>query len=67
MDKVDFKKMWQIFLIQNGLTNQQVANEFGLTPQSLGRKINQGTIKAVELASILEKYGYTMKFVKVGE
>jgi hypothetical protein len=61
---MDLKKEWQIFLINAGITGADVARALGESPQNINRKINTGTIKAAELAEILEKYGYTLAIVK---
>ena len=64
MDKKEFKKMWQKFLIDTENTNAAIAEVEGCTPQTLGRKINDGTIRLLEAASIFEKYGYRLELVK---
>lgn len=61
---MDLKKEWQIFLINAGITGADVARDLGESPQNINRKISTGTIKAVELAGILEKYGYMLKIIK---
>ena len=64
MDKKGLKKMWQIFLIEQELDTKTVAEQLGSFPQALGRKINSGSIKFLELANILEKYGYEISIRK---
>jgi hypothetical protein len=64
---MDLKKEWQVFLINAGITGADVARALGESPQNINRKIGTGTIKAVELAAILEKYGYTLKIVKADQ
>lgn len=64
MDKMDLKKMWQLFLIDAGTNNKLIAEVVDSSPQVLGRKINSGTIKLLEFADILEKYGYQLKIEK---
>lgn len=41
-----------------------VAADIGTTPQNFGKKINNGTIRFLELANIFEKYGYHLELVK---
>lgn len=64
MDKKDLKKMWQLFLIDSGTSNKLISTKINSSPQVLGRKINSGTIKLLEFADILEKYGYQLKIEK---
>ena len=64
MDKKEFKKMWQKFLIDTEKTNAAIAEEEGCTPQTLGRKINDGTIRLLEIANIFERHGYRLELVK---
>lgn len=61
---MDLKKEWQLFLINAGISGADVARDLGESPQNINRKISTGTIKAVELAAILEKYGHDLKIVK---
>ena len=64
MEKKDLKKMWQFFLVENNTDTKTVAEKIGIFPQSLGRKINSGALKVLELAKILELYGYRLELVK---
>ena len=48
-------------------TEKQIAQDTGQTSQNLNQKINNGTIKYIELLSILEKYGYTLQLIKIKE
>ena len=64
IDKLDLKKEWQIFLLDTNLNNTIIAGGLGTSPQVLGRKINSGSIKFLELANILEKYGYEISIRK---
>ena len=64
MEKKDLKKMWQLFLVENNTDTKTVAEKMGIFPQSLGRKINSGALKVLELAKVLELYGYRLELVK---
>lgn len=64
MDKKDLKRMWGIFLAENETTTKDVAEQLGIFPQALGRKINNGSIKYLELVNIFEKYGYQFSLKK---
>ena len=63
--KNKLKKQYKSFLVDTGKTEKQLASELNTTNQNLNQKINNGTIKYIELLSILEKYGYTLKLVKL--
>lgn len=64
MDKKDLKKLWQLFLLESDTDTKKVAEKLGIFPQSLGRKINSGTLRVLELAQVLELYGYQLKIEK---
>lgn len=64
MNKKELKKLWEIFLINNETTAMAVAEKIGTTPQGLGRKINSGSIRFIELCNIVESYGYEFKLVE---
>lgn len=66
MLKEDLQKDWRKWLIDLGKSETELAKENNIFPQNLNRKINSGSIKYLELASILEHYGYTLKIVKEG-
>ena len=57
MNKKELKKQWSNFLIDNELTNVDIAESIGVTKQALGQKINNGSIRYIDLANIVEKYG----------
>lgn len=61
------KKQYKSFLVDIQKTEKQIAQDTGQTSQNLNQKINNGTIKYIELLSILEKYGYTLQLVKIKE
>lgn len=67
MDKVRLKNFWQLFLLLSGKTTTEIACDTKQSQQNLSQKINNGTIKYIELLSILEKYGYTLQLVKIKE
>lgn len=64
MDKKTFKKQWSNFLIDTGLKNVDIANEIGITKQSLGQKINNCSIRYIDLANIVERHGYSIDIHK---
>lgn len=64
MDKKTFKKQWTNFLIDAELKNVDIAKAVGITKQSLGKKINNCSIRYIDLANIVEKYGYSIDIHK---
>lgn len=64
MDNEKLKNLWLAFLSDVGKTEMQLSREIKTPQQNINRKINSGTIKFLELANILEKYGYTLKITK---
>ena len=64
MDKKELKKQWTNFLIDNDLTNVDIAKQLGVTKQTMRKKINNGSIRYIELANIVEKYGYSVDIHK---
>lgn len=65
--KNKLKKQYKSFLVDTGKTEKQLASELNTTNQNLNQKINNGTIKYIELLSILEKYGYTLQLKKLNK
>ena len=61
MTEKDFKRLWKNFLFDIEKNNAMVASDIGTTPQNFGKKINNGTIRFLELANIFEKYGMCSK------
>lgn len=61
---MDVKKEWQHWLIELGKSGADVAREVGQSPANLNKKINARSIRASELADILEQYGYTLQIVR---
>ena len=51
-------------MLDTNLNNKIIAGGLGTSPQVLGRKINSGSIKFLDLANILEKYGYELSIRK---
>lgn len=64
MDKELFIKDWKKFLIDIGKNEKEIAEANNQKQQNLNRKIKEGTIKYLELAEIVEKYGYSVKIHK---
>lgn len=64
MDKKELKKQWTNFLIDNDLTNVDIAKQLGVTRQTMSKKINNGSIRYIDLANIVEKYGYSVDIHK---
>ena len=64
MDKKELKKQWTNFLIDNDLTNVDIAKQLGVTKQTMSKKINNGSIRYIDLAKIVEKYGYSIDIHK---
>ncbi|MDO4921777.1 MAG: hypothetical protein Q4E64_08130 [Phascolarctobacterium sp.] len=64
MNKEEFKKEWQHFLVDIGKVEKEVAEDVGQFQQNLNKKINSGSIKYIELSDIVEKYGYSIKIHK---
>ena len=64
MDKKQLKKDWLNFLIDINKNGTDIAKDIGTTQQNLNQKINNGSIKYIELSAIVEKYGYSVKIHK---
>ena len=64
MDNKEFIKEWKRFLLEIGRSETQLSKEIGQTQQVLNRKIKNASIRYVELADIVEKYGYSIKIHK---
>lgn len=64
MDKKDLKKMWGAWLLDIEENTTSIAAKHDQSQQNLSRKINEGTIKYLELANIVEEYGYTISIHK---
>lgn len=64
MDKKELKKQWTNFLIDNDLTNVDIAKQLGVTRQTMSKKVNTGSIRYIDLANIVEKYGYSVDIHK---
>lgn len=64
MTEKDFKKMWDNWLTDIDLHTADIAVQIGDKPPNLQKKIRQQTIRYVELANIVEKYGYSIEIHK---
>lgn len=64
---MDIKKEWQHFLIDIEKSGAEVAADIGQTAPNLNKKIRTGSIRAVELADIVERYGYRLAIIKAAE
>lgn len=61
---MDLKKEWKLWLVETNQSGAGVARDIGQSSANLNKKIANDSIRAVELANILEHYGYTLKIVK---
>lgn len=66
-NKKRVKNLWNIFLIISEKTTKEIAIDTNQTQQNLSQKINNGTIRFIELLTILEKYGYTLQLKKLNK
>ena len=66
-NKKRVKSLWSVFFIFSGKTTSEIATDTNQSQQNLSQKINNGSIKFIELLTILEKYGYTLQLKKVGK
>lgn len=64
MDKTELRKIWASFLIENDITNVDIAKKIGVTRSAISQRINNGTIKFLDFANILDSYGYTIEIRK---
>lgn len=64
MDKDTFKKEWQHFLIDIGMSEAELSKAIKAHAPNINRKISQGTIKYLELSEIVEKYSYNIHIRK---
>lgn len=60
----DFGKQWKKLLIDIEKSETDVAQDLGVSQSNLNRKMRSGSIKAVELAEILDRYGYVLEIRK---
>lgn len=67
MDKTTFHKDWRRFLLEIERSENQIAKEIGQTQQGLNRKIQNASIRYIELSEIVEKYGYSISIHKKDE
>lgn len=66
IEKDFFGKQWKKLLIDIDKTETDVAKDLGVSQSNLNRKMRSGSIKAVELAEILDRYGYALEIRKKG-
>lgn len=66
-NKKRVKNLWNVFLIISEKTTKEIAIDTNQTQQNLSQKINNGTIRFIELLTILEKYGYTLQLKKLNK
>ena len=64
MDEKELKKLWAAFLVDTDNTLKSISDDLGTSPQNLGKKINNGSIRFIELCNIVERYGYKFEMVK---
>lgn len=64
MNKKELKKMWEMWLLDIEENTTSIATKHNQSQQNLSRKINEGTIKYLELSNIVEEYGYTITIHK---
>lgn len=64
MEKEQFIKEWRKLLIDIGVSEAQLAKEVGQSPANLNKKIVNGSIRFIELANILEHFGYKITITK---
>lgn len=64
MEKEKFKKDLRKLFIESGTTERQVALKLGIAQQNLNRKINSGTVRAIEFLDILDMLGYEIEIKK---
>ena len=62
MDKEEFVKQWRKWLVDIGISEAELARTIGQSPANLNKKIANGTIRFLELAEILSKFGYKVEF-----
>lgn len=64
MTTEQFKKDLRKLFIEAGTTERQVALKLGIAQQNLNRKINSGTVRAIEFLDILDMLGYEIEIKK---
>ena len=64
MTSEQFKKDLRKLFIEAGTTERQVALKLGIAQQNLNRKINSGTVRAIEFLDILDMLGYEIEIKK---
>lgn len=64
MTKDEFKKMWKKWLVEIGRSETELCKEQGLVQQTFNAKTRNATIKYIDLATIVEQYGYSIEIHK---
>lgn len=64
MTPKDFEKMWANWLIDIDKTGTDIAKDIGTSQQNLNKKIRNVSIRYIDLAEIVEKYGYSIEIHK---
>lgn len=64
MTEKDFKKMWDNWLTDIEQCTADIAIKVGDKPPNLQKKIRNQSIRYIELANIVEKYGYSIEIHK---
>jgi hypothetical protein len=64
MDQEKFIKDWRKFLVDVGMSETEIAKSLGTSQTNLNRKIRTGSIKYLEIAEIVEQYGFTVEIRK---
>ena len=65
MTQNEFKSLYASALAESGLSQKELAELNGMSANALQLKINRGTIKFIEFATIMESIGYKITLKKV--
>ena len=65
--KEELEKLWQNLLLLTGKSTKSIAGDTNQSQQNLSKKINNYSIRYIELLYILNKYGYTLEIKKNNE
>lgn len=65
MEKDYFNWEWKKLLVDMHISETEAARRLGVGQAGLNKKIRLGTIRAIDLANILEHFGYTLRIVKL--
>lgn len=64
MNKDILKKEWKKLLIDNDVTEKELALKIGTKQQTLNKKINSGSIRYIEFEELLNALGYELVWQK---